>query len=139
MATTTTTTTTKITPAVKRGAPKPFPVDDELLIDDILNPSKKTRPGPLARDIEDMMFGFGDSWPPDPNAVRLVEALVTEYIQDIGARALQVAELRSNAKLDKECFVYLVRKDRPKFQRVHKLLTTNEELKNIQKVDIKEE
>ncbi len=82
------------------------------------------------------MFGFGDKWPPDSGAVRMLEALVIEYIQDLGVRAKQVAEMRPGGKLDKECFLFLVRKDRRKFQRVHRLLTANEELKRVQKVDI---
>ena len=85
-----------------------------------------------------MMFGFGDSWPPNIESVNLVEALTTEYIQDLSARALQVADLRPNGKLDKECFLYLVRKDRNKFQRVNNLLATNKEIKKVQKVEIEE-
>ena len=100
-------------------------------------PRKKAR-GPLSNDIADMMFGFGDSWPPNIESVNLVEALTTEYIQDLSARALQVADLRPNGKLDKECFLYLVRKDRNKFQRVNNLLATNKEIKKVQKVEIEE-
>ena len=98
-------------------------------------PRKKAR-GPLSRDIADMLFGFGDSWPPNHESVSLVEALTTEYIQDLGARALQVADLRPNGKLDKECFLYLVRKDRQKFQRASKLLAANKEIKRVQKVEL---
>lgn len=97
-------------------------------------PRKKAR-GPLSNDIADMLFGFGDSWPPNSQTVNLVEALVTEYIKDLGARALQVADLRPNGKLDKECFLYLVRKDRSKFQRVNKLLVANKEIKQAQIVE----
>ena len=46
------------------------------------------------------------------------------------------AELRPDKKLDKECFLYLVRKDRKKFQRVHRLLTANDEIKRVKKIDI---
>jgi transcription initiation factor TFIID subunit 13 len=88
-------------------------------------------------DIEEMMFGFGDEWPPDTDAVHLVESLVVSYIEDIAVRALEVADLRG--KLDKECFLFLVRKDRKKFSRVHKLLKSNEELKTVQKVELKED
>lgn len=84
-----------------------------------------------------MMFGFGDEWPPDSDAVHLVETLVVEYIQDLAVRALEVAYVR--AKLDKECFMFLVRKDRKKFSRVHKLIKTNEELKTVRKIELNEE
>lgn len=98
-------------------------------------PQKKAR-GPLSNDIADMLFGFGDSWPPNSQTVNLVEALVTEYIQDLGARALQVADLRPDGKLDKECFLYIVRKDRSKFQRANKLLLSNQQIKAAQKTDV---
>jgi len=101
-------------------------------------PRKKAR-GPLSHDIADMLFGFGDSWPPNNQTINLVESLVTEYIKDLGARALQVADLRPNGKLDKECFLYLVRKDRSKFQRVNKLLVANKEIKQAQIVEEHEE
>jgi transcription initiation factor TFIID subunit 13 len=83
------------------------------------------------------MFGFGDDWPPERDSVKLVEHLVNNYLEDLARRAAEVAELRG--KLDKECFMFLVRKDRRKFSRVHKLLKTNEEIKNIQKVDLKDD
>jgi len=102
-------------------------------------PKKRAKQGPLGNDIADMMFGFGDSWPPDRDAVDMVEGLVTNYVKDLAARALQVADLRPNGKLDKECFLYLVRKDRQKFQRVNRLLFANKEIKSAQKVDIKED
>ena len=39
-------------------------------------------------DIEEMMFGFGDEWPPDGNAIRLLESFVVNYIEDLAVRAL---------------------------------------------------
>ena len=100
---------------------------------------RKRKIGDFGGDISEMMFGFGDSWPPNTDAVRTVDSLVTEFIQDLGGRALRVAELRPDKRLDKECFLYLVRKDRKKFQRVHSLLVANEEIKKHRKLDIKEE
>jgi transcription initiation factor TFIID subunit 13 len=97
----------------------------------------KSRDKKFYSDIEEMMFGFGDEWPPDANAVRLLESFVVSYIEDLADRALDIAELRG--KLDKECFMFLVRKDRKKFSRVHKLLKSNEELKTVQKVELKED
>jgi hypothetical protein len=98
-------------------------------------PAKKAR-GPLSNDIADMLFGFGDSWPPNVESVNLIEKVATEYIQDLSARALQVADLRPSGKLDKECFLYLVRKERNKFLRINKLLAANKEIKAAQKKDI---
>jgi transcription initiation factor TFIID subunit 13 len=96
--------------------------------------SQKEKKTKFSTDIEEMMFGFGDSWPPNPEAVSLVEILVTQYIEDLASRAIQIAELRG--KLDKECFMFLVRKDQHKFQRIQNLLAANEELKAAQKIRI---
>lgn len=96
--------------------------------------NRKRKQGKFYSDIEEMMFGFGDNWPPDSSAVNLIESLTTSYLENLGTRALDVAELRG--KLDKECFMFLVRKDRKKFTRVHKLLKSNEELKTVQKVEL---
>ena len=78
------------------------------------------------------MFGFGDTWPPDADTVSLVEQLVRVYIQDISQRALSVAELRG--KLDKESFLYVVRKDTRKFNRVRALLDANEKVKKANRI-----
>ena len=85
-------------------------------------------------DLEDMLYGFGDDWPPDASAVTLVDGLVTAYLGDLTSRAVEVADLRG--KLDKESFMFLVRKDKKKFSRVHKLIKTNEELKAVQTVEL---
>ena len=83
--------------------------------------SKKRKKGKLHEDIEEMMFGFGDTeWPPNFEAVTIMEQLVINYIEELTTRAIQVSEL--TGKLDKECFLYLVRKQRQKFTRVTKLL-----------------
>ncbi len=103
--------------------------------------SKRSRPSgqsSMYNDIEEMMFGFGDQWPPDEESVKLVESIVTNYIEDLTIRAAQIATVRPNGKLDKECFMFVVRKDRRKFSRIHNLLTANEELKSVQKMEMKD-
>jgi transcription initiation factor TFIID subunit 13 len=55
---------------------------------------KKHKQGKFHSDIEEMMFGFGDDWPPNSDAVGVVESLVVSYIEDLAVRALEVAELR---------------------------------------------
>ncbi len=37
-------------------------------------------------------------------------------------------------KLDKECFMFLVRKDKHKFSRVNRLIKANEDLKTVQNI-----
>lgn len=90
----------------------------------------------MYNDIEEMMFGFGDQWPPNEESVKMVETIVTNYIEDLTVRAAQISTLRG--KLDKECFMFVVRKDRRKFSRVHHLLKANEELKSVQKMEMKD-
>lgn len=115
--------------------------DDENLLDrfqvqEAAQTNKRKRKMAMQEDIEEMMYGFGDVWPPNPESVELVESMVVKYIEDLARRAKEVSELRG--KLDKECFMYVVRKDRSKFTRVCQLLTANEELKKAQKTELKE-
>jgi hypothetical protein len=90
----------------------------------------------LTKSVEEMMFGFGDEWPCDREAVDLVDHLVRSYIHDLVLRAQNIA--LNSGKLDKECFLYLVRQDTSKFKRINHLLRANEEIHSVQKVDIKE-
>jgi len=89
-------------------------------------------------DIEDMLFGFGDAWPADGAVVQAIDDMVTGYIRDLTLRALKVAECRPEGKLDKECFMFLVRKESHKFKRVHRLLQVNDELKHAKRIEIAE-
>jgi hypothetical protein len=103
-------------------------------------PKKKQRAArqyTMRSDLEEMMFGFGDVWPPKPSSVSLLEAIATNYIEDLSTRAVQVSEMRG--KLDKECFLYVVRKDRRLFNRAARLLKAHEEIKSAQKETLKEE
>jgi transcription initiation factor TFIID subunit 13 len=83
------------------------------------------------KDLEEMMFGFGDGWPPNKDSVALVEILVKQYIEDICLEAKELARLKggAGAKLDVESFLFLVRKEPRKYNRLVQLLTANEELK----------
>lgn len=91
----------------------------------------------LTNSVEEMMFGFGDAWPPDPEAVKLVENLVEKYVENLAIRAQNIAAI--SGKLDKECFLYLVRQDTAKFTRVQQLLKTNEEIRKIRKLNLSED
>lgn len=102
----------------------------------LLNKGPRTSHLGFGPDIEDMLFGFGDAWPADPAVVQAIEDIVTGYIRDLALKALKVAECRPGGKLDKECFLFLVRKESQKFKRVHHLLAVNEELKAVKKIDI---
>jgi transcription initiation factor TFIID subunit 13 len=82
-----------------------------------------------------MMYGFGDCWPPNSDSVELMEKLVANYVKGLCTRAVEVSEL-SGIKLDKECFMYVVKKDRKKFTRTVSLLQSNEELKKANKLQL---
>jgi len=106
--------------------------------------TKKRKLGGMLGSIQEMMYGFGDThvFPPNEKSVTLLQNLVTNYIDDLSWRAAEVAEVRNKdglGKLDRECFVFIVRKDRAKFQRVYKLLKASEELKTVQKLEIRED
>lgn len=109
-------------------------IDGVDVIDNFEKDHEIDRPN-FFRDIQEMMFGFGDSWPPNKNATLLIDRLVTTYITELAQRAELVAE--TTGKLDKECFLYLIRKDEFKFSRVMKLIDTNEQIKNIKQQSIK--
>lgn len=66
-----------------------------------------------------------------------METMVKSYVKSVGIRAKAVSEL--TRKLDKECFLFLVRKDMRKFRRVNDLLAANEEVKSVQKNKLPEE
>lgn len=93
--------------------------------------SSTTRKVDLKREIEDMLYGFGDESPSDVETVTLVEALAAQYIENLTAQALVVADMRG--KLDEDCFKFVVRKDNAKFGRIQKLLTAHEEIKQANK------
>ena len=84
-------------------------------------------------------FGYGDVWPPDPSAVLLLEKLAMDYIKDVTAKALRAADLSTSGKLDKECFLTQIRKDRRKSARIAQLLHANDDLKRVQKLEMRED
>ena len=91
----------------------------------------------MESNLEEMMYGFGDVWPPNPGSVKMLTGIVENYIEDISIRAVQTSEMRG--KLDKECFLYVVRKERRLFNRAARLLKAHEELRNVQKESLSDE
>ena len=92
----------------------------------------------FSRDLQEMMFGFGDQWPPCRESVQLIETLVKEYIADLAHRAQEIA-LKTEYPLDKECFIFLVRADQRKFSRIQRLLNAHHEIQNARKVRKRED
>lgn len=40
----------------------------------------------MNEDIEEMMYGFGDEWPPNAESTALMEELVKDYVEDLASR-----------------------------------------------------
>ncbi|XP_052175720.1 transcription initiation factor TFIID subunit 13 [Diospyros lotus] len=99
--------------------------------------SKRKR-GVFQKDLQHMMYGFGDDPNPLPETVALMEDIVVEYVTDMVHKAQDIASRRG--KLLTEDFLYLIRKDMPKLNRCTELLSMNEELKQARKAfDVDEE
>ncbi|KAF5178615.1 transcription initiation factor TFIID subunit 13-like [Thalictrum thalictroides] len=93
--------------------------------------SFKRKRGVFQKDLQHMMYGFGDDPNPLPETVALLEDIAVEYVTDLVNKAQDIACKRG--KLLTEDFLYLIRKDRPKFNRCTELLSMNEELKQARK------
>ncbi|KAG1365283.1 putative Transcription initiation factor TFIID subunit 13 [Cocos nucifera] len=100
--------------------------------------SLKRKRGVFQKDLQHMMYGFGDDPNPLPETVALVEDIIVEYITDLVHKAQDIGSKRG--KLLTEDFLYLIRKDSPKLHRCTELLSMNEELKQARKAfDVSEE
>ncbi|CAM0881172.1 unnamed protein product [Alopecurus aequalis] len=107
-------------------------------ITDAAASSLKRKRGVFHKDLQHMMYGFGDDPNPLPETVALVEDIVVEYVTDLVHKAQNVASKRG--KLLTEDFLYLIRKDMRKLHRATELLSMNEELKQARKAfDVNEE
>ncbi|GMI93997.1 TBP-associated factor 13 [Hibiscus trionum] len=93
--------------------------------------SFKRKRGVFQKDLQHMMYGFGDDPNPLPETVALVEDIVVEYVTDLAHKAQDIGSNRG--KLSVEDFLYLIRKDLPKLNRATELLSMQEELKQARK------
>lgn len=97
-----------------------------------LDTSSKRRRGVFQRELQHMMYGFGDDPNPLPESVALMDDIVVEYITELVHKAQDIGSQRG--KLSVEDFLYLIRKDMPKLNRCTELLSMNEELKQARKL-----
>ncbi|KAF5741537.1 transcription initiation factor TFIID subunit 13-like [Tripterygium wilfordii] len=93
--------------------------------------SFKRKRGVFQKDLQHMMYGFGDDPNPLPETVALVEDIVVEYVTDLAHKAQDTGSKRG--KLSVEDFLYQIRKDMPKLNRCTELLNMQEELKQARK------
>ena len=45
-------------------------------------------------DIEEMMYGFGDDWPPLRESVNLLDAIAVKYIEDLSKQMVMLIMTR---------------------------------------------
>ncbi|CAN1234697.1 Transcription initiation factor TFIID subunit 13 [Linum perenne] len=95
-------------------------------------PSTKRKLGVFQKDLQRMMYGFGDDPNPIPESVALLEDILVEYVTDLTHKALDVGSTR--AKISVEDFLYVIRKDPPKLNRSTELLSMQKELTQARKV-----
>ncbi|KAF4351905.1 hypothetical protein CsatB_023751 [Cannabis sativa] len=93
--------------------------------------SSKRKRGVFQKELQHMMYGFGDCSNPLPESVALMEDIVMEYIIDLVHKAQDNGS--KQGKLSVEDFLYLMRKDFRKLNRCTELLSMNEELKQARK------
>lgn len=100
--------------------------------------SFKRKRGVFQKELQHMMYGYGDDQNPLPESVALVEDIVVEYVTDLAHKAQDVASKRGRLMI--EDFLFIIRKDYPKLNRATELLAMNEELKQARKAfDMDEE
>merc|ERR550539_642589 len=118
-------------------------VDDDLDIDDLvpdtLADDKKARrqvrkTKALTNSLSKMMYGGGDDEDPLPETVQLMEHIITEFIQSFCIEAQMLAE-QNDRTIRVEDFLFLIRKDINKYQRVSELLEFFSDLKELRKND----
>ncbi|CEG37225.1 transcription initiation factor tfiid subunit [Plasmopara halstedii] len=91
-----------------------------------LKPFKR---GELVENIKHMLFGFGDESEPLDETAELMEDLVVEYIHSMTKKAMDLASIKG--KLDTECFIFLIRKDPERYDRIAELLRANDEFRAV--------
>ncbi|XP_033269303.1 transcription initiation factor TFIID subunit 13-like [Orcinus orca] len=84
----------------------------------------------FCKELQCMMYGFGDDQNPYTESVDILEDLVIEFITEMTHKAMSIGR---QGRVQVEDIVFLIRKDPRKFARVKDLLTMNEELKRARK------
>ena len=93
---------------------------------------KPPKPPDLSKDLQQMMYGFGDAQEVDAESVEMVERLVRQYIDELLGEASAIASIR-RCPLDSGCLLYAVRHDRLKFERARRLLEMKEVMRDARK------
>ncbi|KAJ1460303.1 transcription initiation factor IID, 18kD subunit-domain-containing protein [Pelagophyceae sp. CCMP2097] len=101
-------------------------------------PPPRYKPGALAKDLVGMMYGFGDAEAPFRESVDVVEQLLAHHVEALCHDAALVNEIKSPAgkRIEPQSFLYTVRSQPRKFDRVMELLEMREKLKKVRKIDV---
>mmetsp|Transcript_24113 Transcript_24113/g.33184 ORF Transcript_24113/g.33184 Transcript_24113/m.33184 type:complete len:141 (-) Transcript_24113:131-553(-) len=86
----------------------------------------KRKRGTFTRDLKSMMYGFGDVAHPLQETVDVVEELVVDYMSDMIHKAMEGGPCRG--KITHQDFVFLVRKDRRKYERCQEILQMQQDI-----------
>uniref|UniRef100_A0A803LF77 Transcription initiation factor TFIID subunit 13 n=1 Tax=Chenopodium quinoa TaxID=63459 RepID=A0A803LF77_CHEQI len=70
--------------------------------------SFKRKRGVFQKELQHMMYGYGDDQNPLPESVALVEDIVVEYVTDLAHKAQDVASKRGRLMI--EDFLFIIRK-----------------------------
>ncbi|KAG7393194.1 Transcription initiation factor TFIID subunit 13 [Phytophthora pseudosyringae] len=85
--------------------------------------------GELVESIKHMLFGFGDEAESLDETAELMEDLVVENVHAMTKKAMELATIKG--KLDTECFIFLIRKDPERYDRIAELLRANDEFRAV--------
>ncbi|XP_046384212.1 transcription initiation protein SPT3 homolog [Ischnura elegans] len=82
-------------------------------------------------DIQDMMYGFGDSSKPLLESAQLIEEVIHHQMVSTYNRAVEVSEMRGSKVVRVEDVVFLLRNNKSKLQRILKFLALKEIKRNV--------
>eukprot|EP01100_Stratorugosa_tubuloviscum_P016005 TRINITY_DN986_c2_g2_i1.p1 TRINITY_DN986_c2_g2~~TRINITY_DN986_c2_g2_i1.p1 ORF type:complete len:229 (-),score=78.65 TRINITY_DN986_c2_g2_i1:34-672(-) len=85
----------------------------------------------FAKDIQMMMYGFGDEQNSCPQSIDLIISLVIEFIINLTHEATRVSKKKGKVRV--EDFLFAIRHDKKKFSRALELLIMHEKIKRIKK------
>ncbi|KAJ2452675.1 Anaphase-promoting complex subunit 1 [Coemansia sp. RSA 2336] len=80
----------------------------------------------FSRELSTLMYGFGDTLPPLPESVDVLEDILIDYINNTCIQAAKVSGRRSKVTVDD--FKFVLRKDPKKLARVEELIAMNKEI-----------
>eukprot|EP00054_Salpingoeca_dolichothecata_P005445 m.34634 g.34634 ORF g.34634 m.34634 type:complete len:146 (-) comp15533_c0_seq2:140-577(-) len=92
---------------------------------------KTKRRRAFVKELQRMMYGFGDVQNPLPESVDTLDDLVSDFIETLAHNALAITPKKTGFRM--EDVLHFVRKDRKKFARVKELLIMHDEINKARK------